>query len=81
MGQMGAGEGAPQISKPGRLSDSSLVKLMVDPMATSTPSGPEVPEYCLPFTVSQSKPPSVENDVTDSVTDAATVMVHCWLLR
>ena len=53
---------------------------MVEPAATCTPSGPVLPLYCTPFTVSLSQPTSVSNAVTDSVTCSRAVMAHCWLL-
>jgi hypothetical protein len=71
-----------QISKPVPGTEPSLAQVMVEPAATCTPSGPVVPLYCTPFTVSLSQHDSVVNAITDSVTCscAATVMVHCWLL-
>ena len=77
---------APQISKPELGITPSLEKKMVEPAATCTPSGPEVPQYLTPFTETQSQEQlgfcSTLNAVTDSVTCACavTVMVHCWLL-
>jgi hypothetical protein len=62
--------------------ESNRFGVMLFVPATCTPSGPVVPLYCTPFTVSLSQHDSVVNAITDSVTCscAATVMVHCWLL-
>jgi hypothetical protein len=71
---------SPQISKPAPLTEPSLVQVMVEPADTCTPSGPVVPLYCTPFTVSLSNPASVLNAVTDNITASCVVMVHSWLL-
>eukprot|EP00959_Pyramimonas_sp_CCMP1952_P232694 4862982-Pyramimonas_sp.AAC.1 len=60
--------GVAQISKPVSLRVRSVVQVMYNPALTITPSGPVVPEYCTPLTLSMSRSASVLKAVTDSTT-------------